>query len=410
MKTRAQHRSKRVEGVQTWLQELGLMGQRVATRHDGRMVIRGRPVASFASADYLGLGRHPALARAVGLGAADWGMSLGMPRLLAGDRITAELEHRLAHLVGAEKAMVFPSTLHIAVDVIPLLVEPGGVVLLDQQAYPISIQGARFAAAGGATVVRFPHNDLEVLAEILDRYPVSVPKLIVVDGVYAAGGEIAELGRLSALAAEHGGRLYVDDAHGLGVLGSRPDPAMPFGRGGAGTPAFCGVRSRRLLHVASLAKALGVPVAFVAGAAPVIGMLRQRAPSQEHSSPPAIPLAAAALRSLELNAAEGEGLRRRLLRNVTAFRAGVGSALVDAGRPPRFPIQTLSFSGPEDALAIASALRRRGVWAALHVHPPDHPGGAVLRFLVTARHRRADIQRAVQALGPEEGGVRVAAS
>jgi 8-amino-7-oxononanoate synthase len=350
-------------------------------------------VLSFASARYLGRDLHRDTPRVLYQAAKRWGLSLGMPRLLARDPWTVQLERLLANLTGQEAALLFPSTTHLALDVLPLLAGPGGALLLDAQAYPISLEGARAAGARGATIARFQHNNPGSLERALAalakrRLAEGARRVIVVDGVYAAGYHPAPLDRLHALAGRYGAWLYVDDAHGLGVLGRAPSPAQPYGQGGGGTPAFFGLPPGRVLHAASLSKAFGVPLAFAAGPARCIRALHARAASILHSSPPAIPLAAAACAALRAHAACGDELRARLLQRVKQFRAQIPAAGDHA-----FPIQTLFFPTASAAWQAALRFRKRGIWPVLQLHPPDNPQGGALRFLITADHTEEDLAR-----------------
>jgi 8-amino-7-oxononanoate synthase len=136
-----------------------------------------------------------------------------------------------------------------------------------------------------------------------------------------------------------------------------------------------------LLHVGSLSKALGVPVAFVAGPAEFIEYLRPTAGASAHSSPPAIPTVAAALAALEVHAAHGAALRLRLAARVRQFRAGLRAAGLPLQTAGLFPIQSLGLSTPQAVLAAGRALRWRGVWPVVQLHAPERPRGGVLRFI-----------------------------
>jgi 8-amino-7-oxononanoate synthase len=415
-----------------------------------RVRVGGRSVLSFAATDYLGLARDPRVAAATARAVGRWGVSLATPRLLAVDRLTRRLETALARLVGQPAACVFPSTTHAALDVLPLLAGPRGVLLVDEWAYPISLEGARLAAQQGARLERFPHDDLAALARRLARHAGNPDKVIVCDGVYPVGGRPAPLRAMDALARDFDAVVYVDDAHGVGLLGARtttiprlgrtgarpftgspvgqmsngPGAVPPFGRldarslaghrhrqggaggagacpygwGGGGTPRYLGVAPGRVVHVGSLSKALGVPLAFVAGPRAFVDYLRATAPTYTHSSPPALPVLAAALAALAVHAAEGDARRQTLAARVRYFRR----ALATAGLPPLtdtlFPIQTIGFATPLAARVVAASLRRQGVWPVLQLWPPERPQGGVLRFVLTAQHAESDLDQAVAAL------------
>lgn len=358
----------------------------------------GRWVLAFTSANYLGLGRHPGVVRALAGAAARWGISLGMPRLLAVESLSPRLEAAIARLVGQEQTLLFPSTSHAALDTLRLLAGRSGVLYVDEQAYPIS-RDAAHAVAGRSRVHLFQHNRPASLARLLEGHagePGS--KVVVCDGVYLSDGCPAALREIGPLARRHKATVFVDDAHGLGILGARPSDEMPYGHGGAGTPAHLRVAPGCLLHAGSLSKAFGVPVAFVAGPSDVVDALRVGAPSHMHSSPPAIPLLAAGLAALRVNAQDGDSLRRTLAARVWRFRAGLVRAGICPVTRGLFPVQTLCFATPCLAERTARALLRRGVWAALALRPPECPSGGSLRFALTVHHTEEDVDEAVAAL------------
>lgn len=395
----ASARRQAVRSLMTRLRDRGgLVQQRVEAVSGPRLRVNGRWVLNFASANYLGLASHPSVQHAMACAAQEWGISLAMPRLFATDRLTARLERKLAALVDQPAALVFPSTLHIALDVLPLLAGTTGVLFVDEWAYPITLDGANAAAQGGARIHRFPHNDIRALKRALQAHTHRPAKAIVCDGVYAADGQPAPLREFARLAQDYDASVYVDDAHGVGVLGGRPTAEMPYGHGGGGTPRLLGVAPGNVVHVGSLSKAFGVPVAFVAGANGFIDTLRAAASTHVHSSPPAIPTVAAALSALRVNSIHGETLRHTLAQRVAHFRAGLANAGLILPQYGLFPVQSLYFSTPRAAEVAGRALRRGGIWPVLQFQPPNHPSGGALRFVITAQHSTSDIDRLIGAL------------
>jgi 8-amino-7-oxononanoate synthase len=360
--------------------------------------VDGTWLLCFVSTDYLGLAAHPRVRAAMAAAAERWGASLSMPRALGQDALTPRLEAAIAALTGHQSALVFPSTTHVALDVMPILAGRDGTFFVDEWAYPISVQGARAARGGKAAIHFFRHDDAGALERCLARLGDVTRKVIVCDGVYVDSGMPAPLDRLVGAARQHGAVLYVDDAHGIGVLGHKPTLADPYGRTGSGTKQHLGVEDGRLIHVGTLSKAFGVPVAFVAATKPVIDLLRKRAPSLVHSSPPGIPVVAAGLTALGINAWTGDRLRERLAERVRRFRNGIKRAGLTPGSPGLFPIQSLHFSSPRVATRAAIELRRKGIWALLQLNTRERPGLAALRFVITAVHRDEDIEEAVSAV------------
>lgn len=375
------------------LRQAGLLHQPVAGVDGPALLIGGRRVLNFASTNYLGLNRHPFVKAAVADTVGSWGVALSMPRLLADDSLSRKLEQRIAALVGRQSALLFPSTTAIAVDLLPRLARPGAVLLLDRWAYPISVEGARLAQAQGARLRFFPHNDLATLEELLRKEQPAPTRTIVCDGVYPGDGSAAPLAAFAEMARRHKATLYVDDAHGLGVLGAAPDARRPYGTGGGGTTLYAGVTDPNIILAGSMSKAFGVPVSFVAGSATRIDVLRSTAGSVIHSSPPSLPTLAAALAVLQIHAALGQLARRRLCQNVILLRR----ALIAVCHPPAFshlfPIQTLHFRERQAAFQSARRLRAAGIWPVLQFAPADNPAGAALRFVLSAYHEPVHIEK-----------------
>jgi 8-amino-7-oxononanoate synthase len=357
-----------------------------------RVRIGGAWVLNLASSDYLGLTGHPAARAAACRAAETWGLSLSQPRLWAGDALSATLERKLAYLVGQEQALLFPSTRQLAHDVLPLLAGEQGAIFIDEKAYPISQEGAR--AARGAVVKTFTHNDPGDLAREL-RLCRRAERVIVVDGFYMDEGQPAALAAFARLAERFDAVIYIDDAQGIGMLGHDPTLAMPYGWGGGGAPAYCGVGPGRIVHAATLAKAFGTPVAFVAGPKQLCEHLRANAFSVIHSSPPALPVVAAGLAAVRLHAVEGDTRRQRLLRLVRLFRAGMDS---DRVSDHEFPMQSLYFDTVGAAAKATSRLRRRGIWTVVQFDPEDNPDGGAIRLLFTARHEAGAVEWVIAAV------------
>jgi 8-amino-7-oxononanoate synthase len=185
----------------------------------------------------------------------------------------------------------------------------------------------------------------------------------------------------------------LDDTQALGILGVRPRPDSPYGDGGGGAIRHAGASADGAVVVASLAKALGAPVAVVAGPAPVVERLLHEGETRVHSSPPSAAAIAAAAAALRINARAGSALRARLASRVRSLREGVREHGLGT-RGGLFPFQTLALE-PAAAVAAYERLACSGVRGVLH---RDARGAPALSLLVTAAHTATDIDRAVGAL------------
>jgi 8-amino-7-oxononanoate synthase len=213
---------------------------------------------------------------------------------------------------------------------------------------------------------------------------------VLTDGFCPDCGRPAPLAEYAEAARPFGGRLIVDDTQALGIFGEGPGRDSPYGGGGGGLLRWHGLRDPLVLSISSLAKAFGVPLAVMAGGAGAVRSFEELSETRVHCSPPSAAVLHAARRALEVNLKSGDELRRRLARRVRHFRRGLRAVGVSCSGGP-FPVQTLQL-GDDDARRIHTALLRAGVRTVLRrAHARE---GAHLTFIITARHRRCDIDHA----------------
>jgi 8-amino-7-oxononanoate synthase len=211
-------------------------------------------------------------------------------------------------------------------------------------------------------------------------------KLVITDAVFSMDGDIAPLPELLALCEQHDAWLYVDDAHGFGVLGEQ----------GRGALSHFGIQSPRIIYMATLGKAAGVSGAFVAAEQVVIDTLINHAHSYVYTtaSPPALSLAVA--KSLQL-IAQGDVLRKQLRSLITQLHHGLAD-LPWQLMPSDTAIQPLLIGDSKQALALSEGLRERGIWVAAIRPPTVPPNTARLRITLSAAHSAAEVDKLIGAL------------
>ncbi|MBV8047568.1 MAG: 8-amino-7-oxononanoate synthase [Paludibacterium sp.] len=346
-----------------------------------QIVIDGQSYLSFASNDYLGLANHPEMVEAVRHAVGRWGIGSGASPLVTGHAtVHEEAEVALAAFVGQPAALLFSSGYAANLAVIGSLLGREDAVFADRLNHA-SLHDACLLSR--ADFQRFRHNDPDHLEDLLRRSRART-RLIAVDAVYSMDGDQAPLAALLALAERYDAWLYLDDAHGFGVLGD--------GRGSlAGLPA-----SERVVYMATLGKAAGVSGAFVAGSRLLIEWLINRARTYLFSTAHPPLLAAAVLASLVL--IERESWRRDRLQ---AHVACLQSSLQDNGikfSASRTPIQPLIIGDNELTLSMSKQLREKGLWVPA-IRPPTVPkGGARLRVSLSAAHEEHDVNRLTEAI------------
>ncbi len=351
--------------------------------HGAHPRIGGEQFTAFCSNDYLGLCEHPALAEAAAEGARRYGVGAGASHLVSGHgRVHAELERALAAFVEQPAALLFSTGYMANLAALTTLAGRGDAIFQDRLNHASLIDAALLSRA---ELKRYPHGDLDALERLL-RASSARGKVIATDAVFSMDGDLAPLADLLALAERYDAWLYVDDAHGFGVLGPR----------GAGSAAHFGLNSPRLVYLGTLGKAAGVCGAFIAAGATVVDALVQRGRTYIYTTalPPMI--AHVLARSLELIAA-ADGARARLRAHVSRLRA-------QAGRfPGRLPdsstaIQPLVLGDNRAALAASRRLRERGLLVPAIRPPTVPPGTARLRISLSAAHTDDDVDALIDAL------------
>ena len=318
-------------------------------------------------------------------------LTRGMPAALAAPPGAKAVARRLALLIGCERAMLAPSTLHLFWDLFGMLASQVGTIYLDDSIYPVARWGVERAAARGARVRSFRHHDDAALRHLLRRdAPHLLPPLVVTDGFCPSCGRVAPLAAYRAALRDFDGLLVLDDTQALGILGSAPDRGAPYGLGGGGSLRWCAETGPDVLVIASLAKGFGAPVAVLAGSAAAIRRFGQASDTRVHCSPPSVAVIHAAAHALALNEGRGDLIRRRL----ALLIARLGERLADVGLATTtglFPVRTLAPSPQYNPVQLHEALRTRGIMTVLG---SEHRSGSVrLGFIVTVQHRPVDIDR-----------------
>ncbi len=370
--------------LQSALSDLDRLGLRRCRRVlDGvqgvRVTLDGREYLSFSSNDYLGLAGHPDIAMAARAAVAEFGVGAGAAHLLTGHhRLHHELESELAGLVGLPAALLFSSGYMANLGVVQALLDRHGEVFEDRLNHASLVDAALLSRA---KLSRYPHLDLAALERQLANSAART-KLIATDTVFSMDGDQACVAELLVLAERYDAWLYLDDAHGFGVLESlapSPSPLPP-----------------RLIYMATLGKAVGVSGAFVAGSGELIEWLVNKARTYVYTTAQPPLLAAAVRASLKLQAAE-PWRRRHLIDLVGRLRAGMADlpwALFDSATP----IQPLLVGDAQAALALAEGLRQRGILIPA-IRPPTVPAGtARLRISLSASHSFEDVDTLLASL------------
>jgi glycine C-acetyltransferase len=354
-----------------------------------RCKVDGKEVIMLCSNNYLSLSNHPKVKQAAVDAIRTHGAGSGSVRPIAGNMdLHEELESRLAGFKGAEASLVYQTGFAANSGLIPQLVDAGDLIVSDELNHGSIIDGVRLSKAGRAV---YRHSDAshleEVLAEAESHDPAYRRILVITDGVFSMDGDIAPLDRIAALAHDHGAMVYVDDAHGEGVLGD----------GGRGIVSHFGLK-REDVHVemGTFSKAFGVVGGHVSGSRDLVdfALNRSRTWLLSGSHPPAV--AAACIAAIDVLETEPEHVRN-LWSNTDYFRKAVQGLGFDTGGSMT-PIVPIMIGGSSDAKAFSRRLFDLGVFALPIVFPMVAKDRSRIRTIMNAALKRPDLDEAISAI------------
>ena len=356
----------------------------VSHRDGARCKVDGHSLLNFCGNDYLGLSQHFAVVNALQEAASREGAGGIASHLVCGHHeLHDALERELADWLEAPAALLFGSGFLANLAVLQSLLDEDSVCVQDRLNHASLIDAARLS---GCRLRRYPHGDPEGAIRQLRSLPEGLA-MLATDGVFSMDGDIAPLRQLALVAKVQKAMLYVDDAHGVGVVG-------PDGRGSV-AEARLGVQEVPL-QLATLGKALGGYGAAVVGDADLVGHLAETARPYLYTT--ALPPAQAAATLAAVKLARTEHWRRGKLQELIArFRdraLRVGIELMDSDTP----IQPVMCGPDAHALAMSQALELAGYWVAAIRPPTVSEGRARLRVTLSALHGPGDIDGLVDAL------------
>jgi 8-amino-7-oxononanoate synthase len=351
------------------------------------IVANNQHFLSFCSNDYLGLANHPDLIATMQSAAQASGVGSGASNLITGHhRYHDNLEKQLAKFVQMPAALLFSTGYMANIGVISALMGRNDAVFADKLNHACLNDGAFLSRA---TFHRFPHNDVVALEALL-KTSTAKHKLIAADAVFSMDGDISPLPEYLSLCEKYDAYLYVDDAHGFGVLGEH----------GQGTLNHFKLKSPRIIMMATLGKAAGVAGAFVAGEQVVIEYLIQKANSYVYSTP--APPALSATLSASVNLIEQGDHLRSHLRTLIAYLKDNLNCKKWQLMPSDTAVQPLVVGGNHEALALSEYLQSCGVLVPA-IRPPTVPvGTSRLRISLSAAHSIEDIQKLIKVLHQAE--------
>jgi glycine C-acetyltransferase len=380
------------------LQDAGLFkSERVILSPQGAVIsVPQGAVLNFCSNNYLGLGGHPDVIAAAKAALDQWGYGMSSVRFICGTQdIHKSLERRIAEFLGMDDAILYSSCFDANGGIFETLMRAEDAVITDELNHASIIDGVRLCKAKRFI---YRHLDMQDLEEQLMEAQEQRFRVIVTDGVFSMDGDVAPLADICDLAEQFDALVMVDDSHATGFMGKT----------GRGTHEFAGVMGRVDVITSTLGKALGgASGGFAAANRLVVDLLRQRSRPYLFSNTLPPPIAATALKVLDMLAATTE-LRDKLEANTRYFRDAMAAAGF-AIRPGQHPIVPIMLHEAVLAQQMAERLLQEGVYVIGFSYPVVPKGQARIRVQISAAHKKEHLDRAIEAfkkVGRELGVIR----
>ena len=362
--------------------------------------IDDRWVYNFASCNYLGLDLRSEVMDAIGPAIQQWGVHPSWTRAVASPAIYDELEQALADLVGAPSVLVFPAITLLHIGVLPILTGSDGIIFKDISAHRSIDEACCLAQTYGAKFINFKHNDVEDLERKLAQYPYERTKIIAIDGVYSMSGGYPRLPEFAALAKQYNAWVYMDDAHGLGIVGENPTPEMPYGHKGNGIVRHFGMdyAKDRLIYVSGLSKSYSSFGAFITCTNEDMRSRFKAASTFIFSGPSPVASLASAIAGLKLNRNEGDEWRKQVYtltyKLVTEAKA-MGFEVVNDNY---FPIVGIVIGTTKNVITACNILWNHNILITPALFPIVPMDQGLLRFSITAANTEEQIDQSLASL------------
>ncbi|MBR4848314.1 MAG: aminotransferase class I/II-fold pyridoxal phosphate-dependent enzyme [Bacteroidaceae bacterium] len=356
----------------------------IDSEQDTEVTMGGKKVLMFGSNSYLGLTNHPRIKEAAIEAVRKYGTGCAGSRFLNGTLdIHLQLENELTEFVGKDEALVYSTGFQVNLGVLSCLTGRRDTILCDELDHASIVDGRRLSFS---TVRKFRHNDMEHLERELERCEPDTIKLIVVDGVFSMEGDVANLPEIVRLKNKYNASIFVDEAHGLGVLGNM----------GRGTCDHFGLTNDVDLIMGTFSKSLATIGGFVAGDKEVINYIRHNARSYIFSASNTPAATAAAIEALHIMKEEPERLEN--LWKVTHYALDNFRSLGFEIGATSTPIIPIYIRNTDKTFMVTKMLWDEGIFVNPVVPPACSPQDTLIRFSLMATHTKEQVDRALEGM------------
>jgi len=354
----------------------------IESEQDTVVKIGGKDVLMFGSNSYLGLTTHPKLKEASKKAIDKYGSGCAGSRFLNGTLdLHLELEQKLANYIGKESALVFSTGFQVNLGVLSSVPGRHDYIIMDELDHACIIDGSRLSFA---KVLKYKHNDMESLEKILSKTEPDSLKIIAVDGVFSMEGDLAKLPEISKLAKKYAASIYVDDAHGLGVMGP----------GGKGTAAHFGLTDEVDMIMGTFSKSLASIGGFVAADEVTINFLKHNARSLIFSASIAPANAASVIAALDIMEQEPERIEKLWTNTRLAMKA-LRQAGFDIGHTET-PIIPIYIRDDFKTFKLTKLLLEEGVFVNPVISPAVPSTSSLIRYSLMSTHSEAQVLESIE--------------
>ncbi len=368
------------------MQEQGLYPyfRTIESEQDTTVKIKGREILMFGSNSYLGLTNHPRLKEAAKKAIDKYGSACAGSRFLNGTLdIHLELEEKLAHFVGKEQALVFSTGYQVNLGILSSIPSRHDYIIMDELNHACLLDGARLSFA---KKLKFHHNNMASLEKVLSKCPIHALKIIAIDGVFSMEGDICPLPEIVALAKKYKANILIDDAHGLGVLGTN----------GKGTADHFTLSDDIDMIMGTFSKSLASIGGFVASDRDTISFLKHNARSLMFSASIAPGNAASVIAALEIINEQPERLQK-LWSNTQLAHELLRDFGFETGNS-QTPIIPIYIGEKQKTFKLSQRLLEEGVFVNPIVSPAVPESSSLIRFSIMATHTEDQISSGIEKL------------
>lgn len=355
-------------------------------------------LTDWASCNYLGFDLDEEIIASIPDYLARWGTHPSWSRLLGNPRLYIEIEEQMQALLECPDVLLLPTVTQIHMSVIPVLAGEG-TIFLDGRAHKTIYDGAMVAAGYGATVVRFRHNNPDHLAALIGNADPSKPRLIALDGINSMTGNAPDLAAFSRIAQDHEALLYVDDAHGFGVIGERsPQELCPYGTKGNSLFRHQNVAYDNAILVGGLSKAYSSLMAFIALPTRLKEALKVLAPPYLYSGPSPVASLASVLTGLEVNRKRGDQYRAQVWHKTARILEALDRLGIKTVNQSGLPIIEIPLADHNEIDAAGRFLFEQGLYVTMAAFPLVPKNEVGFRIQVTAANSDEQVDHAIKVL------------